>query len=70
MVNTNTTGYTTVTGVSIPAGTVSKIEGAVTTGTVACPNGDSGTVGCKEGCGPTAPPRQLFPERRPLRGHF
>lgn len=49
VVNTNTTGYTTVTGVSIPAGTVSKIEGAVTTGTVACPNGDSGTVGCKYG---------------------
>jgi hypothetical protein len=50
VVNTNATGYTTVTGVNIPAGTVSKIDGAVTTGTVACPSGTGGSaVGCKYG---------------------
>ncbi len=46
----NTSANTnTVTGVSIPAGTVAKIVGYSSTGGVTCPNGDSGTTGCTAG---------------------
>ncbi len=46
VVNTNATQATTVTGVTIPPGTVAKIAGATTAGSSTCPNGDSGTTGC------------------------
>ncbi|MDE1154999.1 MAG: Ig-like domain repeat protein [Acidobacteriaceae bacterium] len=51
VVNTNTSGSTTVNGVTVPAGTIWKIAGAygvTATATPAstCPNGTSGTFGC------------------------
>jgi hypothetical protein len=50
VVNTNATGSTTVTGVTIPAGTVAKIVGTLTGGGTSCPNGSGGkTVGCNYG---------------------
>jgi sugar lactone lactonase YvrE len=47
--NTNTTGSTTVTGVTIPAGTIAKILGSVTAGGTVCPNSPATTNGCNYG---------------------
>jgi hypothetical protein len=49
IVNTNTTGSTTVTGVAIPAGTVAKIAGTVSGGGTVCPNSPASTNGCNYG---------------------
>jgi hypothetical protein len=49
VVNTNATTTTTVTGVSIPPGTVAKIIGASTTGGSTCPNSPATTNGCNYG---------------------
>jgi len=49
VVNTNTAGSTTVTGISIPAGTIAKISGSPTAGGSVCPNGSTGTYGCNYG---------------------
>ena len=48
-VNTNATGSTTVTGISIPAGTVAKIVGAPSSGGSVCPNSPATTNGCNYG---------------------
>ena len=49
VVNTNATGSTTVTGVTIPAGQVVKIVGTVTAGGTVCPNSPATTNGCNFG---------------------
>jgi hypothetical protein len=49
VVNTNTTGSTTVTGVTIPAGTIAKIVGAPSAGGSTCPNSPATTYGCTYG---------------------
>ena len=49
VVNTNATATTTVTGVSIPAGTVAKIVGAPSGGGTICPNSPASTNGCNYG---------------------
>jgi hypothetical protein len=46
VVNTNATTTTTVTGVSIPPGTIAKILGYSTTGGSFCPNSPASTNGC------------------------
>jgi len=48
-VNTNASTTTTVTGISIPPGTVAKIIGASTTGGSTCPNSPATTNGCNYG---------------------
>jgi Bacterial Ig-like domain (group 3) len=49
VVNTNATATTTVTGVSIPPGTVAKIIGSPTAGGSVCPNGSVKPFGCNFG---------------------
>ncbi len=49
VVNTNASTTTTVTGVSIPPGTVAKILGASTTGGSTCPNSPASPNGCNFG---------------------
>lgn len=49
VVNTNASTTTTVTGVSIPPGTVAKIIGASTLGGSTCPNSPATTNGCNYG---------------------
>jgi hypothetical protein len=49
VVNTNATGSTTVTGITIPAGTVAKIVGSVSAGGSVCPNSPASTNGCNYG---------------------
>ena len=49
VVNTNTSGSTTVTGVTIPAGQIVKIAGTVSTGGTVCPNSPASTNGCTFG---------------------
>jgi len=49
VVNTNTTGSTTVTGVTIPAGQIVKIVGSPTGGGTVCPNSPATTNGCNYG---------------------
>ena len=49
VVNTNTTGSNTVTGVTIPAGTIAKIIGSPTAGGSVCPNSPATTNGCNYG---------------------
>jgi streptogramin lyase len=49
VVNTNVTATTTVTGVSIPPGTVAKIIGSPTAGGSVCPNSPATTNGCNFG---------------------
>ena len=49
VVNTNTTGTNTVTGISVPAGQVVKIVGAATGPVSTCPNSPATTFGCNYG---------------------
>jgi len=49
VVNTNATGSTTVTGITIPAGTVAKIIGSPTAGGSVCPNSPLSPNGCNYG---------------------
>jgi hypothetical protein len=49
VVNTNATTTTTVTGISIPPGTVAKIFGSPTAGGSVCPNSPASTNGCNFG---------------------
>lgn len=49
VVNTNATGSTTVTSITIPADTVAKIVGSVTAGGSVCPNSPATTNGCNYG---------------------
>jgi hypothetical protein len=49
VVNTNTSGSNTVTGVTIPAGAITKIAGASLTGGATCPNSPATTYGCSYG---------------------
>ena len=49
VVNTNATGSTMVTGITIPAGTVAKIVGSVSAGGSVCSNSPASTNGCNYG---------------------
>ena len=49
VVNTNASGSTTVTGVTIPAGQIVKIVGSISTGGTTCPNSPASTNGCTFG---------------------
>ncbi len=49
VINTNATTTTTVTGVSIPPGTIAKITGATSGGSSTCPNSPASTNGCNFG---------------------
>jgi hypothetical protein len=49
VVNTNATGSTTVTGVTIPAGQIVKIAGSTGGGATTCPNSPASTNGCTFG---------------------
>jgi hypothetical protein len=49
VVNTNATTTTTVTGISIPPGTVAKILGSPTAGGAVCPNSPASPNGCNFG---------------------
>lgn len=49
VVNTNATTTTTVTGISIPPGTVAKIIGSPTAGGAVCPNSPASPNGCNFG---------------------
>lgn len=56
VVNTNATTTTTVTGISIPPGTVAKILGSPTAGGPVCPNSPASTNGCNFGLSTFAGP--------------
>jgi hypothetical protein len=49
VVNTNATGSTTVTGVTIPAGQIVKIAGSTGNSATTCPNSPASTNGCTFG---------------------
>jgi len=50
VINTNTTGVSTVASISIPAGTIAKIAGSTSANNPICPNGPgASTVGCNYG---------------------